>query len=215
MASRPHRGNVPRQPRTPAAYAADVARFFDAVGKPLRAITLGDLQRLADSLHELAPTLQARMLSAVKSLLTFAQKAGYLHFNPGAALILPKAKNTMGERILSEQAVQRLLALEPNGRNQAILAMLYYAGLRVSELCDLCWRDVQPHGDTVVLAIHGKGQKTRFVKLKAEVARQVLQLRSNDAGSDAPVFRSRKGSGPLAPEQIFRIVLPLEARTHA
>src|SRR3712207_9165322 len=81
----------------------DVARFLDAVGKPLRAITLGDLQRFADSLSELAPTSQARMLSSVKSLLTFAQKAGYLHFNPGAALILPKAKNTMGERILSEQ----------------------------------------------------------------------------------------------------------------
>src|SRR3712207_8501259 len=68
-----------RSPRTQRAYTADVARFLDTVGKSLRAITLGDLQRFADSLTELAPTTQARMLSSVKSLLTFAQKTGYLH----------------------------------------------------------------------------------------------------------------------------------------
>ena len=55
-----------RSPRTPAAYAADMARFLDAVGKPLRAVTLGDLQHFADSLGELAPASQARMLPSVK-----------------------------------------------------------------------------------------------------------------------------------------------------
>jgi integrase/recombinase XerD len=74
----------------------------------------------------------------------------------------------------------------------------------------------------VVLAIHGKGQKTRFVKLKAEVASQLQQVRGADAAPDAPVFRSRKQGGPLVPEQIFRIVkaaakragLPAEISPH-
>jgi integrase/recombinase XerD len=87
-----------------------------------------------------------------------------------------------------------------------MLAVLYYAGLRVSELCDLRWRDVQPHGETVVLAIHGKGQKTRFVKLTEEVADQLHHLRGKDAAPDAPVFRSRKKGGALVPVQVFRIV---------
>ncbi len=211
-----------RSPRTQRAYRADVTRFLDFTGKPLRFITLGDLQQFADSLGALAPASQARMLSSIKSLLTFAQKAGYLQFNPGAALILPKAKNTMGERIMSERAVQRLLALESNPRNHVLLAVLYYAGLRVSELCDLRWRDVQPHGETVVLAIHGKGQKTRFVKLKEEVADQLQHLRDEKAAPDAPVFRSRKKGGALVPVQVFRIVkaaalragLPAEVSPH-
>ncbi len=114
-----------RSPRTQRAYRADVTRFLDFTGKLLRAVTLGDLQRFAASLQDLAPASRARILSSIKSLLTFAQKAGYLHFNPGAALILPKAKNTMGERIMSERAVQRLLALESNLRNHVLLAVLY------------------------------------------------------------------------------------------
>jgi integrase/recombinase XerD len=64
-----------RSPRTQRAYQADVTRFLDGVGKLLRAVTLGDLQRFADSLQDLAPASQGRMLSSIKSLLTFAQKA--------------------------------------------------------------------------------------------------------------------------------------------
>jgi integrase/recombinase XerD len=82
----------------------------------------------------------------------------------------------------------------------------YYAGLRVSELCDLRWRDVQPHGGSVVLAIHGKGQKTRFVKLKDDVAAQLQQLRDEHVAPDVPVFRSRKKGGALVSVQVFRIV---------
>jgi hypothetical protein len=65
---------------------------------------------------------------------------------------------------------------------------------------------LREHSDTVVLAIHGKGQKTRFVKLKDDVAAQLQQLRSTAATSDAPVFQSRKKQGPLVSVQVFRIV---------
>jgi integrase len=42
--------------------------------------------------------------------------------------------------------VHRLLPLEPDPRNRALLRLSCAAGLRVSELVALRWRDLQPHG---------------------------------------------------------------------
>lgn len=57
-----------RSPHTQRAYRADVARFFAHVGKPLsqrlEGNRLGDLHAFADTLGQLAPSAQARTLSA-------------------------------------------------------------------------------------------------------------------------------------------------------
>ena len=46
------------------------------------------------------------------TLLSFAHRIGYTPFNVGAPVRLPSIKATLGERIIDEAAVQRILALE-------------------------------------------------------------------------------------------------------
>src|SRR5687768_2369532 len=72
-----------RPPTTQRAYQVDAARLLQFVGKPLQEITLGDLQDFADHLVALAPATQARKLAAVKSLLSFGHRLGYLRFDVG------------------------------------------------------------------------------------------------------------------------------------
>ena len=129
-----------RSPHSTRAYQANIARFLAHARKPLTAVTLADLQGYADSLAAagLAPASQARMLAAVKSLLTFAHTTGYLPFNPGRGLRLPGVRGRLAERIPSEEDVLSLLAHEPNRRNHALIRLLYAAGLRLSEACALC-----------------------------------------------------------------------------
>ncbi len=194
-----------RSERTQRAYQADIARFLACVGKPLPLVTLGDLQAFADSLDHLAPNSRKRTLSAVKSLLSKAQKIGYLQFNVGAALELSSTKNTLGERILSEEQVQRMLALETNARNHALLRLLYAAGLRCSELCGLRWRDVQPKGYEAVLQVYGKGGKTRYVLISRGTFDELRRLAGQEPHPDAPVFVSKRG-GALDASQVHRIV---------
>jgi hypothetical protein len=79
-----------RPKRTQRAYQADIAAFNRFVQKPLRQLTLGELQSYQDSLQHLATASQARRLSSIKSLLSFGQKTGYLTLNVGAAIFLPK-----------------------------------------------------------------------------------------------------------------------------
>ena len=49
----------------------------------------------------MAPCSRGRVLATIKSLLSFANKAGYLPFDVGAAVELPKVEDAVSERILS------------------------------------------------------------------------------------------------------------------
>ncbi len=194
-----------RSPHTQRAYAADVASFGSFVEKPLFQVALGDLQAFADSLERLSPASRARRLNAVKSLLGFAQRIGYLAFNVAAPVRTPTVKDVRAERILSEAQVQRMLALEPSSRNHALLRLLYAAGMRVSEACALQWKDAQERGEAGQVAVYGKGGKTRVVLLSADTWRKLVALRG-EAEAEDPVFPSRKRGGPLDPSQVLRIV---------
>ncbi len=201
-----------RSQHTQRAYLADIDRFQAFVATSLPAVTLGDLQAFADTLEQqtLSPSSRVRTLAAVKSLLAFGQRTGYLPLNVGAALKLPAKKDTLAERILQERDVHRLLALEPSARNRVLLRLLYAGGLRVSELCTLVWRDLQPRKDAGQVTVFGKGGKTRTVLLPVSVWNDLVELRG-EAGPRDPVFRSRAG-GHLDSSAVLRIVGQAAAR---
>ena len=198
-----------RSTHTQRAYSADIERFRSRAGKPLCAITLSDLQGFANSLTEGADASRYRTLSAVKSLLAFGHRLGYLRFDVGRVLRLPSVRNRLNERILPEADLHRILSLEPNLRNRAILTLLYASGVRVSELCGLAWRDLQPNGEGGQITVLGKGSKTRSVQLPAAVWGLLVELRGTGSNPGDPIFRSRKAKerdGFLQPVAILRIV---------
>ena len=202
-----------RSPHTQRAYRREIGRFLAhpaLADKSLPAVTLGGVQAFAAALAAaeagLRPSSQARALAAVKSLLAFGHRLGYLPFDVGGAVRLPKLRQGLAERILSEAEVHRLLALEPDPRNRALLRLSYAGGLRVSELVALRWRDLQPRGEGEgQVTVYGKGGKTRTVllpapvwaDLPAPVWADLLALRpAGDTATapDGPVFGSRKGA---------------------
>jgi integrase/recombinase XerD len=197
-----------RSEHTQRAYRADVERFQSGAGKSLRQITLADLQQFADSLTTLAPASRCRTLAAVKSLLSFGHRTGYLPFDVGGALRLPPVRNRLAERILPEPDLHRMLSLEQNPRNRAVLTLLYVSGIRVSELCGLSWRDLQPNGEGGQITVFGKGGKTRAIQVPAAVWRLIAGLRTTKVGANDPVFASRKGKsgGRLGSTAVLRIV---------
>lgn len=197
-----------RSRHTQRAYRSDVDRFRRWSGKSLAQMTLADLQRYADHLEhtQSSSTTRHRALSSIKSLFHFGHRLGYLPFDTAAALRLPTVRETLAERILEEDSVRRLLQAERNPRNKAILSLLYAAGLRVSELAALRWKDVQSQGDgSSQITVLGKGQKTRSIKLPASTGGLINRLRSTDVSDLAPIFVSLR-SQPISTSQILRIV---------
>ena len=196
-----------RSRHTQRAYRADVERFLRLVGKPLMEVRLADIQAFADALDggDLEPASRHRILSSLKSLFAFGHRIGYLAFDTARPLKLPGLRDQLSERILDEGQIQRIIALETNPRNSIMLRLLYAAGVRVSELCGLRWRDCQGRDDNDgQISVFGKGDKTRVVLLPSSVFQQLIELRQ-DASDVQPVFLSRR-KRHLHPSQVLRIV---------
>ncbi|MBA2533620.1 MAG: site-specific integrase, partial [Rubrobacter sp.] len=188
---------------TKEAYRSDLAKFRDFTeGKPLRTVTLADLQEFADFVSVLlAPASQARILAALKSLFAFGHQVGYLPFDVGRAVKLPSRRDERAERILSADDVHSMIAHSRKGRDRTLVRTLYVGGLRVTEAVDLATRHLISRDDgsdaTGQLAVLGKGAKTRPVLVPGSLFDELCALAL--PGPDAPLFRSQKkgpGGGP-------------------
>lgn len=195
-----------RSVHTQKAYRRDVEKLLSFTGKGIQDTTLFDLQAFANSLQG-KDTTRARALNSVKSFFSFAHTTGYIPLNVGAALKLPKLKNTLAQRIMSEEDTVMLIGSQKdNPRNHALLRLLYHCGLRVSEVVSLTWDDITPRSEgEAQITVFGKGGKTRQVLISASMYTELLSLKG-EAEGNGPLFCSRKGGKALDTRQVERIV---------
>ncbi|MGL4621480.1 MAG: tyrosine-type recombinase/integrase [Chroococcidiopsis sp.] len=195
-------------PQTKQRYRRTSRRFLDFVNKPLHLVTLADIQGWQQTMVDLSPSSQRTAIATIKSLLSFGHKIGVLSENVGLQMRSPKAKDCLHERILSEEEVRSMIAQELCDRNRIILLLLYSSGLRVSELCQLKWKDLKPRTGSGQVTVLGKGGKVRTVLLPAAVWNEIMRLRGDAPIGDA-VFCSREGDDQgrhLDRTQVYRIV---------
>ena len=163
---------------TRARYATDAQAFLAFVAKPLRQVTVRDVQAFGASLIGAADSTIAARLTGVKSLIGCAHRLGYLPFDVAAPVQLPAIRDTLAERIMSEFNVQQMLVRETRPRNSALIRLLYGAGLRISEVCGLRWRDLVARDDSGQVTIFGKGGRTRIVLLAAPLWARLVYIQS-------------------------------------
>ena len=215
-------------PETLRAYEHDLASFLeflarDFLGKDAAEIRPGEVDPLAVrsflaamTRKGLAKTSQGRTLSAVRSLFRFACREGVLTANPAQGVRTPKVPKTL-PRHLRPGEVENLIEA-PDGdeplvrRDRAILELLYAAGLRVSELVGLDWRDVDLPAR--VVRVMGKGSKERMVPFgrpAAEAMRRWLDVwegvraARKTLDDDEPVFLNTFGTR-LTDRSVRRVI---------
>lgn len=159
-------------------YARDLARFVDflrergagSAASATTALVVDYLLHLAD--EGLSARSRARALAAIRGLFGFLVGERYLEADPTEPLDTPRKARKLPE-IIPVEAIDRLLAApDPNTpqgcRDAAMLATIYGAGLRVSELVALEIGEVNTESGYV--RARGKGAVQRLVPL-GEVAR--------------------------------------------
>jgi integrase/recombinase XerC len=190
---------------TRRAYGSDLREFgrWFGAARPIEDI---DIRVLADWVSELgrarehgklAPATIGRKLASVRSLLRFTRGPGYV---PDASLAprrprrLPDApKQREVEDIVDGLGGDTALTL----RNQALVELVYSAGLRSAEAVSLDLGDVDFEQEHVHVR-HGKGAKDRVVPLGEEAAHRVARYLHEArpklaAGAENALFLSVRG----------------------
>ncbi len=91
--------------------------------------------------------------------------------------------------MLGKEETHSMLSLTLNLKHRLLLAFLYYSGMRLSELRNLHWKDLDFERKTIHLKTT-KGSRDRILFLHPELERMVSLLGTKREGL---VFQSREG----------------------
>lgn len=176
------------------------AKGLDSVKSIKQKHIRGFIRELAD-IHLSAASI-SRVFSSIRSYHAFLNAEHWVENNPSQLLEAPKLPRKLPE-VLTVQEVDDILdAVDESAalalRDLALLEVLYSAGLRVSELCDLNLTGMLL--DSEMIRVTGKGDKERLVPVgKQALDRLNLYLRhirpalSRKGETKGIVFLSRNG----------------------
>jgi integrase/recombinase XerD len=161
-----------------------------------------------------APASQRRALSSMRQLFLYAQKERLIIQSPARELEAPQVPRTLPKvpAISEAAAMLDLLAEDTTSqglRDRAALELLYGAGLRASELCELTFDDIDL--ELGLVRPRGKGKKERLVPMgeAAVVAVRSYLHAGRPALAQGPVhnglFVGNRGR-PLTRMGLFNIV---------
>jgi integrase/recombinase XerD len=201
-------------PRTVEAYRRDLDDLARWLGRPPSSATREELERYLAELRAagLASSTIARRLAAVRSLFRHQLLIGTREDNPAAEINPPRRPRRL-PRTLSPGEAERLVEAA-NGtspralRDQALVELLYGAGLRVSEAVGLERGGVDLE-ERFVRTV-GKGDKERIVPIGRSAAEALRRYLARgrphlDRRHIAQLFLNAQG-GPLTRAGAFLIL---------
>jgi site-specific recombinase XerD len=214
-------------PNTRRAYQNDVQGFmkFTGIREPqeFRIVTRSHLiawRKLLESRNLAAATIR-RKLSAVASLFDHLCESNAVTHNPCDGVKRPNLGSNEGKSpALGDEQAKELLEVPSNDtekglRDQALLSVLLFHGLRRAELCSLAVGDLQSRRGVPHFRVHGKGGKIRFVPVHAGTLGKIsdyLARAGHGEDSKGALFRPVKNpvdgvlEKPLSGDAIFKIV---------
>jgi len=139
-----------------------------------------------------------RFLSSIRGFYRWLLREKMATQNPAAAIRAPKSARKLPQT-LDADAVGRLLDIPVNSpiavRDKAIMELIYSSGLRLAEVTELGWNQVELEGGMVT--VRGKGNKTRMVPIGRMAASALAAWRKEQVGMSgfdtSAVFTSRRG----------------------
>ncbi len=184
-----------RSPHTVRNYRIDLTQLAQSVGEN-PAWTESELQKYLWE-HAPNPVTRARKLSALRSFFRYLRQIGVLDGDPAANLMSPIRRKPL-PKALSQGDATQLLDQDPKVatplRDQALLEMLYGAGLRASEVVSLDVGNVDL--DQRMVRVRGKGNKDRialFPVATAAAVRAYLDHERVAAKSGMALFTNHQG----------------------
>lgn len=178
-------------------------------------VTRNDVQRFIAyhrTVAKAAPATTNRRLASLRRFFTWAVSVGLRETDPTAGLRNVAAVPAPPRSLERTRLNALIRAVEKHGkpRDEAIIKLLRYTGIRVGELCALTRDDICMSERKGTLTVRqGKRGKFRIVPLHTE-AREALdaynEVRRKIEGADDHVFISQRTRRGLTPRAVERLV---------
>lgn len=162
------------------AYSSDIVAFILWLNGD--DCTKVEFDRLREYLHfiqrfEYKKTTVARKVASVRTFYKFLFRERYVETNPAVSLSAPKKPKSLPKFLTSEEIEQILNNIKidtPSGyRNRVIIELLWATGMRVSELSNLNFGDLNL--DENEIKVFGKGAKERIVLISDRAKSYLMQ----------------------------------------
>ena len=151
----------------------------DEIKKDILKLTSKDIESFISEL-ELESSSISNYLSAYKTFYNYYIKIGQISINPIDKVDTPKLSKHLPTYLTVEE-VDKLLDIEIkdafSARNKSILELLYATGLRISELINLEFKNIDLND--CIVRIMGKGSKERIVPIN-DLAIKYLKIYVKD-----------------------------------
>lgn len=147
--------------------------------KDLLKLSVKDIERFIMSL-EMEPSSISNYLSAYKTFYNYYVRLGKISTNPTDSISTPKLIKKL-PTYLTVDEVDNLLNIEIidafSARNKSLLELLYSSGLRISELVNLEFKNIDLND--CIVRVMGKGSKERIVPI-SDLAIKYLKIYVKD-----------------------------------
>ncbi|MEQ8325263.1 MAG: tyrosine-type recombinase/integrase [Vicingaceae bacterium] len=202
------------------AYTTDLTQFVDFVKSSYNednlikvnsvmvrswVIELMDNEQMARSVN--------RKLSSLKSFYRYLLREGLISINPMTKVLSPKVKSRL-PGFVDQEVMRELLSNElfedslSGKRDRLVIMLLYYTGMRRSELIGLRASFYDEYNRT--LKVLGKGNKERIIPINTELTSLISeyrnQLKLEPADLDKTYLLLTDARKPLYPNFVYRLV---------
>lgn len=216
-----------RSPHTQRAYGKDLKRFIQflharATRQGAEPLTRMVLIAYKDSLlaEGLEHTSIDRHLATLRSFFRWLVDDGHLTQNPAEGVRFLNPKKISRTQGFTDDEVKKILALpdlhtRTGSLHYAILMVLFYCGLRRSELCSLRTSQLTIERGHPIFRLKGKGNSERIVVLTPAAwnsIRHYFRITHRSLTQDQPLFVPMKNNRtgvlqkPMDPSAIFYVV---------
>lgn len=156
----------------------------------------------------LAKISMSRKLASIRGFFKYAYKLNYISFNPTSFISNPKSNRNLPEVVPQEIILNTYKEIDKDEKNaklyKVIIELLYGCALRVSELCNLNFGDINISSKTV--RILGKGNKVRIIPIGGKsilILNEYLSDKKLNSKDPLLVYNKTKR---IYPRMIHRIV---------
>jgi len=203
---------------TIGAYQLDIGKglipFLHQRGKfRVREVTRDDIRAYLDYLtleRGNSGVTRARKLATIKSFFNYLVENEGLEANPAASIKSPKIPEKEPVYLTEEECIRLLETMarkakpQVRGRDMAIVVLLLHTGLRVSELTNLKFSNVDLERNQI--KITRKGDKEQYLHLNGEaVSVLVNYLHSRPQAQNGKFFVGTEG-GNLSRTYVYEVV---------